>query len=189
MSIKKIAILFSGTGSNLLSLLQKLHNKTFNNTTLQVALTITNNKNAGGIKYSEEFGIKPYIIEHKSFTCREDFDAKLVSIINQYDIDLCVLAGFMRILTPTFTSQIKAINLHPSLLPLFKGSNAIMQSYESKMLVGGVSVHFVSEELDAGELISQIAFSKEGLSLEEFEAKIHQIEHEILPQSVIKLLC
>ncbi len=189
MSIKKIAVLFSGRGSNLLSLLEKLHNKTFNGVTLQIALTITNKKDAGGIKHCEKFGIKPVIIEHQNFNSREDFDAKLVETIKAHNIDLVVLAGFMRILTSVFTSQVKAINLHPSLLPLFKGANAIEDSFKSEMLVGGVSVHFVSEELDAGKLISQEAISKEGLSLEEFEVKIHEVEYEILPKSVVKLLC
>ncbi len=189
MSVKKIAVLFSGKGSNLLSILEKLHNKTFNGTTLQVVLTITNKKNAGGIKHCEDFGIKPVIIEHKDFNSREEFDEILVKTIKDFDVDLVVLAGFMRILTKVFTSQVRAINLHPSLLPLFKGANALQDSYNSDMLVGGVSVHFVSKELDGGKLIAQEAFSKEGLSFEQFEAKIHDIEHELLPKSIVKLLC
>lgn len=189
MSIKKIAILFSGRGSNLLSLLQKLHGKTFNGTTLQVALTISNKKDAGGIKHSRSFGIEPVIIEHKNFASRVEFDQELVKTIKSHDIDLTILAGFMRILTPTFTTQIKAINLHPSILPLFKGANAIEESFQSDMRLGGVSVHIVSEELDSGCLIAQEAFQKDDMSLEEFEEKIHKIEHEILPKSVVKLLC
>lgn len=189
MSIKKIAILFSGRGSNLLSLLEKLHNKTFNGITLQVALTISNKKDAGGIKHSRFFGIEPVLIEHKNFKTREDFDKELVKNIKSHHIDLTILAGFMRILTPTFTTQIKAINLHPSILPLFKGANAIEESFNSDMKLGGVSVHFVSEELDGGSLIAQEAFQKESMNLEEFKKKIHKIEHEILPKSVVKLLC
>lgn len=189
MPIKKIAILFSGRGSNLLSLLEKLHQKTFNGTTIEVALTISNKKNAGGIKHSRSFGIEPLIIEHKNFPTREDFDKELVKAIKSHHIDLTILAGFMRILTPVFTTQIEAINLHPSLLPLFKGANAIEDSFKSDMKIGGVSVHFVSEELDGGKLIAQEAFQKEDMDLENFEEKIHKIEHEILPKSVIKLLC
>ena len=103
--------------------------------------------------------------------------------------ELTVLAGFMRILTPVFTSKIKAINLHPSILPLFKGAHAIKESFESDMMIGGVSVHYVSEELDGGKLIAQRAFEREdGMSLEDWESKIHAIEHEILPDSIIKIL-
>lgn len=188
MSIKKIAILFSGRGSNLKNLLEKLHQKTFNNTTIEVALTITNNPNASGIEYSRMYGIEPVVIGHKEFQTRENFDAKLVETIKSYHIDLTILAGFMRILTPTFTTQIKAINLHPSILPLFKGSNAIHESFASDMTLGGVSVHYVSEELDGGKIIAQEAFQKGTMNLEEFEAKIHEIEYEILPNAIISLM-
>ncbi len=188
MSSKKIAVLFSGTGSNLLSILEKVHNKTFDGTKIEVALTLTNNKNARGIKHSRAYDIEPVVIEHKNFDSREDFDAELVKQIKAHNIDLCVLAGFMRILSPVFTTQIKAINLHPSLLPLFKGAHAIKESYQSDMLVGGVSVHFVSEELDGGELIAQECVSKRGLSFDEFEKAIHEKEHELLPQTIIEIL-
>lgn len=188
MRVKKIAILFSGNGSNLESIIQKVHNKTFNNTHLQVALTLTNNPNAYGIQRAQKYGLTSVIIPHKDFLTRQSFDEKIVEVIKAHDINLTVLAGFMRILSEVFTTNVKAINLHPSLLPLFKGANAIKQSYESDMKVAGVSVHEVSKELDGGAIIDQIAFRKENLSFEEFEEKIHQIEHEILPQAIIKIL-
>lgn len=85
----------------------------------------------------------------------------MVQKIKESGANLTVLAGFMRILSPVFTKNIKAINLHPSLLPLFKGAHAIKESYESDMKVAGVSVHWVSEELDGGMIIAQKAFEKE----------------------------
>ena len=95
----------------------------------------------------------------------------------------------MRILTVVFTVQINAIKLHPPSLRIFKGGNAITESFESDMMIGGVSVHYVSKELDGGKLIAQRAFEREdGMSLDEWEAKIHAIEHEILPESIIKIL-
>lgn len=190
MVTKKIAVLFSGSGSNLEAILQRVHNKIFNDIKIQVALTITNKANAYGIERARKYGLESVIIEHTKFNSREEFDAALVSEIKKHDIDLMVLAGFMRILTPIFTTNVKAINLHPSLLPLFKGAHAIKESFESEMLVGGVSVHYVNEELDGGKLIMQRAFEKtDGMSFEEFEAKIHAIEHEILPESIVKILC
>ncbi|WP_169943008.1 phosphoribosylglycinamide formyltransferase [Campylobacter sp. RM15925] len=190
MVTKKIAVLFSGSGSNLEAILQRVHNKIFNDIKIQVALTITNKANAYGIERARKYGLESVIIEHTKFSSREEFDAALVSEIKKHDIDLTVLAGFMRILTPIFTTNVKAINLHPSLLPLFKGAHAIKESFESEMLVGGVSVHYVNEELDGGKLIMQRAFEKTyDMSLEEFEAKIHAIEHEILPESIVKILC
>lgn len=190
MSVKKIAILFSGTGSNLESLLKNLHGKKFGSTTIKVALTITNNPNAKGIEKSRAYGVEPTVIEHTKFATREEFDAAVVKEIEKKNIDLTVLAGFMRILTPVFTQNIKAINLHPSLLPLFKGANAIKDSFEANVDRGGVSVHYVNDELDGGEIIMQETLMKTpNMSYEEFEEKIHQIEHAILPKAVISLLC
>ena len=190
MLTKKIAVLFSGSGSNLEAILQRLHGKFFNGARIEVALTLTNKADAGGIEKARKFGLESVVIENKNFSSREDFDAALVREIKKYDIDLVVLAGFMRILTPVFTSQIRAINLHPSLLPLFKGAHAIKESFDSDMQVGGVSVHWVSEELDGGRIIAQRAFEREGaMSEAAWEAKIHAIEHEILPQTIVKILC
>lgn len=190
MLTKKIAVLFSGGGSNLEAILSKIQGKIFNNIRLEVVLALTNNANAGGIAKALKYGLKSVVIDHKSFKDREDFDAALVSEIKKTGADLVVLAGFMRILTPVFTNEIRAINLHPSLLPLFKGAHAIKESFNSQMQVGGVSVHWVSDELDGGRIIAQRAFErKENMSEAEWEAKIHAIEHEILPEVIIKILC
>lgn len=135
----------------------------------------------------QKFGLDTVIVDHKAYNTREEFDTILVQKIKESGVNLTVLAGFMRILSPVFTKNIKAINLHPSLLPLFKGAHAIKESYESDMKVAGVSVHWVSEELDSGMIIAQKAFEKRNLSFEEFEEKIHSLEHEILPLSVIEI--
>ena len=107
MLTKKIAVLFSGSGSNLEAILQRLHGKIFNGARIGVALTLTNKADAGGIEKARKFGLESVVIENKNFSSREDFDAALVREIKKYDIDLVVLAGFMRILTPVFTSQIR----------------------------------------------------------------------------------
>ncbi|MFV0482372.1 MAG: phosphoribosylglycinamide formyltransferase [Campylobacteraceae bacterium] len=189
MVIKKIAILFSGSGTNLENILKKLHNKVFGDVKIEVALTLCNKESVLGIERSRKYGIEPVIVLNKDFSTREEFDKKLVEVIKFHDIDLVVLAGFMRILTPAFTDNVTAINLHPSLLPLFKGANAIKDSFEADVSEGGVSVHFVNAELDGGEIILQQSFKKtKGMSFTEFEDKIHKIEYEILPQAIIKLL-
>jgi len=189
MLTKKIAVLFSGGGSNLEAILERLHGKVFGQTKIEVALTLTNKANAGGIAKAAKYGLKSVVIEHVNFASREEFDAAVVEKIKHANVDLTVLAGFMRILTPVFTRQIRAINLHPSLLPLFKGAHAIKESFDSDMKVGGVSVHWVSEELDGGKIIAQRAFEKSaGMSFEAYEAKIHEIEHEILPETIVQIL-
>ncbi|MDA3063079.1 MULTISPECIES: phosphoribosylglycinamide formyltransferase [unclassified Campylobacter] len=188
MVTKKIAVLFSGSGSNLEAILEKLHGKIFGNIKIEVALTLTNKANALGIAKAKKYGLTSVVIDHKNFVSREEFDAAVVKEIQKSGAELTVLAGFMRVLTPVFCDQVRAINLHPSLLPLFKGAHAIDESYESDMQVGGVSVHLVSAELDGGKIIAQEAFARDGKTRDEWEAKIHEIEHEILPRTIVKIL-
>ena len=188
MVIKKIAVLFSGSGSNLESILQKIHNQNFSTCKIEVACLISNNEGAYGIKRAEKYGLQTVVVNHLDYPNRDSFDRKLVQIIKKKDIDLVVLAGFMRVLTKVFTNKVNAINLHPSLLPLFKGASAIEDSYNSDMKVGGISIHYVSEELDGGKIIAQECFKKNDMTKEEFKAKIHSLEHELLPKIVIELL-
>ena len=188
MVVKKIAVLFSGSGSNLQSILDKLHGKIFDDIKIEVVLTLTNKPNAYGIQRAAKFGLISVVIDNKAFVSREEFDKKVVEEIKKSGAELTVLAGFMRILTPFFCDNIKAINLHPSILPLFKGAHAIDESFDSDMQVGGVSVHWVSAELDGGKIIAQQTFQRENKTRDEWEAKIHEIEHELLPKTIIEIL-
>ena len=112
----------------------------------------------------------------------------MVETLNAYHPDLTVLAGFMRILTPVFTDHIRAINLHPSLLPRHKGLKAIERSYADAYPAGGVSVHWVSSELDGGEVILQREIAKEGLSLEAYDKMVRTVEKEVLAEGIKKSL-
>lgn len=182
--MKKIVALFSGEGTNLANLIEKIHQQHG-----LIVCAITNNPNAGGIAKAKTANIPVGICNHTLFDSRESYDTALVEMIQKYNPDLVVLCGFMRILTPIFTTKIKAINLHPSLLPAFKGARAIERSFESAETICGVSVHWVSDELDGGAIILQKSFTKNPAdTLEEFSAKIREIEHEILPLSVIQIL-
>lgn len=192
--MKKIVVLFSGTGSNLASIIEKVHKKKMRDSEacqgIEIVAAITNNSDAKGIKVATDRHISTVVLDHKLFDTREDFDTKLVKIIQSYEPDLVVMAGFMRIVTPIFTSQLKAINLHPSLLPRFKGAKAIERSFESDDTQAGVSVHFVSDELDAGSVILQEQFDKSpDETYESFVDKIKAIEHEILSRAIRQLLC
>ena len=182
--MKKIVILFSGEGSNAQNIIEKLHKKE-----CEVVCGITNKKDANGLKRLQKLGINTQILEHTKFDDREKFDEQLVKLIDSYKPDLVVLSGFMRILTEVFTSNIKAINLHPSLLPKFKGSRAIERSFESEDRECGVSVHHVNSELDGGDIILQQSFFKsDDETLESFSAKIKKIEFEIMPKAIQKVL-
>ena len=180
---RKIAVLFSGTGSNFAHIVNHLHKKSLN-----VVVALTNNPNAKGIIVAKEAGIPLEIVDPKEFESREAFDKEIVKRLQKYQPDLTVLAGFMRILTPYFTDRIRAINLHPSLLPRHKGLHAIERSFEDEYPTGGVSVHWVTSELDGGALIVQKEISKEGLDLEDYDHRIRTIEKEALCEAILEVL-
>ena len=180
---KKIAVLFSGKGSNFSHIVKALHPDE-----AEVVVALTNNPDAGGIDVAKKAGIPLEIVDSKAYESRESFDREVVKRLQRYVPDLTVLAGFMRILTPLFTAHVKSVNLHPSLLPRHKGLNAIEKSYYDAYDTGGVSVHWVTSELDGGEIILQKEVSKEGLSLEAYDRKIRQIEKEALVEAIRKVL-
>ncbi len=189
MSLKKLVVLFSGEGTNLENIIKKLHKKEFEGKKIEIVKAITNNPHAKGIEKAKNYEIEVEVIDHRNFSSREEFDEILVKSIKKVNPHLVILAGFMRILSPVFTSNIKnAINIHPSLLPLFKGANAIKKSFESQMKVAGVTVHRVSDELDSGEILDQRCFHRDNESFEEFEKKIHQLEYELYPKVIKNLL-
>lgn len=182
--MKKIVILFSGDGFNAQNIAKRLHEKE-----CIVSRGITNKKSAKGIEKLNSLGVKTDVLEHTDFDSRESFDEALVKLINSYNPDLVVLSGFMRILSDVFTSNIQAINLHPSLLPKYKGAKAIERSFEGADKECGVSVHWVSSELDGGEIILQKSFIRtEDETFESFSKKIKNIEYEIMPQAIVKVL-
>ncbi len=182
--MKRIAVLFSGTGSNLAYILKHLHKQE----NIEVVVALTNRPKAGGIAFAKEHNIPLEIIDSKAFNSREEFDTEIVEVLQQYNLDLTILAGFMRILTPIFTDKIQAINLHPSLLPRHKGLLAIERSYADEYSNGGVSVHFVTSELDGGEIILQKEVIKDNLSFDEYEEKIKIIEKLALVDGIKKVL-
>ena len=181
--MKKIAVLFSGAGTNFKYILENLHKKE-----VEVVVALTNKEDAEGIAFAQEHNIPLEVIRSADFATREAFDSEMVHALHYYKPDLTVLAGFMRILTPTFTNDIKAINLHPSLLPLHKGLMAIERSYDDENEEGGVSIHWVSSELDGGEVILQKMVQKANKSFEEYEAEIKRVEKIALSEGILEAL-
>jgi len=183
LSRRRIAVLFSGTGTNLQYILEHLHGKE-----VEVVVALTNRPDAEGIRVAQEHNIPVEIIDSCLFVSREAFDSEVVHALHYYKPDLTVLAGFMRMLTPTFTNEVKAINLHPSLLPLHKGLMAIERSYDDENEEGGVSVHWVSSELDGGEVILQKIVEKAAKSFEVYEEEIKSIEKIALSEAIVEVL-
>lgn len=182
-----LAILFSGNGSNLENIYKRLNNKVHNDKLLNFPLAISSKKSAYGIKRCENLGLKCEVLDYNEH--KIGYDIKLMEALKEHRIDLVILAGFMRILGAEICASFKILNIHPSILPLFKGANAIKESYESYMKIAGVSVHYVNEELDGGELIAQdIIYKIKDESLESFESRIHALEYEIYPKAILEVL-
>jgi phosphoribosylglycinamide formyltransferase-1 len=181
--MKKIAVLFSGKGTNFAHIVNTLH---LNG--VEVSVALTNNPCAEGIEIARKAGISLEIVDSNRYESREDFDTAVVEKLKIYQPDLTVLAGFMRILTPVFTEQIRAINLHPSLLPRHKGLHAIEKSFEDEHAEGGVSVHWVTSELDGGEIIVQKPILKKGLNFETYHDTVRKVEKEALVEAIMHVL-
>ena len=186
--MKKIVVLISGSGSNLEAILESCAAKKINGKVIHV---ISNNPDAFGLIRASKFNIASKIIDHKKFSSRIDFENSLEEFLDTLSPDLIVLAGFMRILGPKIISKFsnKMINLHPSLLPLYPGLNTHEKVLENKDTHHGISIHYVSSELDAGPLIAQgfIDISKDE-TLENIIKRIHKIEHLLLPE-IINEIC
>ncbi len=150
-------------------------------------LLITDRENALARQRAKRFKVKDLFINPKDFSSRLDYEKAIIKILKKEKIDLVVLAGFMRILSPYFVREFKnrILNIHPALLPAFKGKEAIRRAFSYGCKVSGITVHFVDERVDHGPIILQEALKiKEGMSLEEFEEAMHNLEHKLYPWAI-----
>ena len=182
--MKKIVVLISGSGSNLEAIAKACQT---GNIPATIELVISNQPNVKGLERAKKFHLMSKVIEHQNFNSREEFDQALLEQILAIDPDLVVLAGFMRILSNSFTETLsgKLINIHPSLLPDYPGLNTHKQAIENGDLMHGISVHYVNSELDGGPIITQGALK---IDPSQSEAKlinrIHKIEHTLYPKVI-----
>ncbi|MEO9654951.1 phosphoribosylglycinamide formyltransferase [Marinomonas sp.] len=179
-----IVVLISGSGSNLQALIDQSLQGNLN---VEICAVISNKADAFGLQRAQKAGIPTHTLDHKSFDSREAFDEQLQLIIDQYQPKLVVLAGFMRILTETFAQHYEGrmLNIHPSLLPKYKGLNTHQRAIDAGEKEHGVSVHFVSAELDAGAVILQASCPIEKTeTADTLASKIHSYEHIIYPLAV-----
>ena len=149
-----LGILISGRGSNMLNLVNASQRGLINS---KIKIVISNNKNSSGIDKAKRKNIKTKIINQKDYESKKDFENALTNTLKNQNVDLVCLAGFMSILSKNFLKDWnrKVINIHPSLLPSFRGKNAVKQALEQRVKTAGCSVHFVDEGIDTGEIISQ----------------------------------
>ncbi len=180
----KLAVLISGRGSNLQSLIDAAADPDF---PAEIALVVSNRPKAQGLARAAKAGIKQSVIDHKDFETREDFDAALSEALRMAEVDFVCLAGFMRILTPKFVNDWRGrlLNIHPSLLPAFRGLHVHERMIDAGVKIAGCSVHFVSSEPDAGPIVGQAALTVQpGETAETLAERILELEHKLYPACV-----
>jgi phosphoribosylglycinamide formyltransferase-1 len=186
--MKNIVCLISGRGSNLEAILRTARDERWESATnARVAAVVSNRAQAPGLAIARDFGVPAQVIEHGRFASREAFDAALVDAIDVHAPALVVLAGFMRVLTAHFVEHYEGrlINIHPSLLPMFPGLATHRKALAAGVRVHGATVHFVSNDVDAGAIIAQAAVPVRPDDTEEaLAARVLAQEHRLLPRCV-----
>ncbi|MEC4718634.1 phosphoribosylglycinamide formyltransferase [Noviherbaspirillum sp. CPCC 100848] len=182
--MKNIVILISGRGSNMQAIVRAARSEQW---PCRIAAVISNRADAEGLQFAAQHGIPAEVVVSKSFATRDAFDAALQSVIDRFEPDLIVLAGFMRILTPKFVEHYagRMLNIHPSLLPSFPGLATHRQALAAGVKVHGATVHFVTAELDHGPIVAQAVVPVLPADNEQSLAeRILVEEHKIYPQAV-----
>jgi phosphoribosylglycinamide formyltransferase-1 len=185
---KSIVVLISGNGSNLQAIIDDISQQKING---KIAAVIANQETAYGLTRAKDAGIPAVFIDHKSFASRQEYDVKMVECINEFSPSLIVLAGFMRILTPAFVEHFKGrmLNIHPSLLPKYKGLDTHQRAINAGDKEHGASVHFVTPELDGGPVVLQSKVPVfEQQNAQELADRVQQQERQMYPL-VIKWFC
>lgn len=180
----RIVILISGSGSNMVAIADAVRSGSID---AEVSAVISNRPDAAGIQKAKDRDIETQVLDHKEFANREDFDLALMRAIDEHQPDLVVLAGFMRILTPSFVIRYhgRMLNIHPSLLPKYQGLNTHQKALDAGDEQHGVTVHFVTEELDGGpNVIQAIVPVFDGDDTTSLQQRVHTQEHVIYPIAV-----
>jgi len=181
MAKKRVAVLISGRGSNMAALVEAAKDKTY---PAEIVAVISNRPDAGGLLVAQANGIATEVVDHAAGKDRPAFERALQAVLEKNRIDIICLAGFMRLLTAGFVSrwQNRIINIHPALLPAFKGLDTHRRALEAGVRVHGATVHFVVPEMDSGPIVAQAAVSvRPGDTEEELAARVLKVEHQIYP--------
>ncbi len=185
---RRVAVLISGRGSNMVSLVEAASGPGF---PARIALVLSNRPDAAGLERARAAGIATAVIDHTQHPTRERFEQAMDALLVEHGIEFICLAGFMRVLTDWFVERWtgRMINIHPSLLPLFRGVNTHRRALEEGVLIHGCTVHFVVPELDAGPIIAQAAVPVVlGDTEESLAARILVQEHRLYPQA-LRMIC
>ncbi|MCX5693898.1 MAG: phosphoribosylglycinamide formyltransferase [Candidatus Omnitrophica bacterium] len=179
-----LAVFASGQGSNFSAIAKAVKQGRIK---AQLKVLVCDNPQAPVVKRAQVARVQVVLVQREDFSSRLEFEAAIIQKLNNYKIDLIVLAGFMRLLSPVFVKRYRnrIMNIHPSLLPVFKGAHAIKDAFDSKAKVTGVTVHFVDEKVDHGPVILQQRIRVgEKDTLISLEKRIHSVEHKLYPKAI-----
>ena len=188
MRNRRIAVLISGRGSNLQALVDAVAGKRLDAT---IAVVVSNRAGAPGLERARAAGIPAVTLPHRDYASRDAFETALVAELRARDVSLVCLAGFMRLLGPTYLEAFgeRTLNVHPSLLPAFPGVDAQRQALKHGVKVAGATVHFVTGELDGGPIVAQGAVPvRDDDTAETLASRILEVEHRIYPEAVAAVL-
>lgn len=184
----RLAVLVSGSGSNLLALLEAERAGAL--APGELAVVVSNRPGVLALERAAAFGKPAHVVDHRGFGDRQDFERALLHVLEEHRVEAVILAGFMRVLTATFTERFprRILNTHPSLLPAFPGAHAPAEALAHGVKLSGVTVHFVDDTLDGGPIIAQRAVPVEDDDdATSLHRRIQSVEHLLLPEVVAQL--
>ncbi len=187
MKRKRVGVLISGRGSNMAALVDAARDPAY---PAEIVCVVSNRPEAAGLEFARSQSIPTHVIDHKRYGARENFDAALNDYLQSQNLDLIACAGFMRIMSPVLLEPWagKMINIHPSLLPLYKGTNTHERALADRVKIHGCSVHFVTADLDGGPVIVQAEVPvMPGDTPETLSARVLVEEHKLYPKALAML--
>lgn len=185
--MKRLAVFASGSGTNFEAIAVACRDGVLD---AEVSLLVCDHPQAKVMDRAARFGVKTFAFTPGRYACKADYEKEIVELLDSMSIDLVCLAGYMRIVGPVLLGSYagRIINIHPALLPSFKGAHAIRDEFEYGVKVFGVTIHYVDETLDGGRIIAQRAFEYYGDDIDEVEARTHEIEHGLYVETIGRLL-
>lgn len=187
MATKRLAVFASGNGSNFEAIVRACRSGRIRG---EVVLVVCDKPQAYVLKRAKEYGVEAFAFNPKEYSAKAEYEREIVALLQSHGVELVCLAGYMRLLSDVMLESYagRIINIHPSLLPAFKGARAIEQAFEYGVKIYGVTIHFVDASMDGGEIIAQQAFPYEGDDFDELERMIHALEHELYINTINKLI-
>ncbi|MFP8784143.1 phosphoribosylglycinamide formyltransferase [Planococcus plakortidis] len=182
----KMAVFASGNGSNFQALYEATQDGRLD---ADIVLVVTDKPSAFVLERAEQAGVPAFSFTPREYASKQAYESMLVEELDKAGVEWLVLAGFMRLIGPALLEayENRIVNIHPSVLPAFPGKDAIGQTLEAGAEEAGVTVHFVDEGMDTGAIIAQRSFAVDGADRETVERKIHEIEHQLYPESLQQL--